>query len=177
MGVICHTLIAARWRAKEKDRLSKINGHMTQLKSANTKSVPSNSGLHSSIDSLDTFSLTEFIDRSHDKPSALSWAYSAPWWNSPSKCQVELSNLGPIVPEFPPPPSEDIAYPLQERFKGKHHKYLEEAPIYFSNIYFLSLVWPSFDLLWVTFQGQTFLERSRAPRSLMSTSGKGPWRS
>ncbi len=36
---------------------------------------------------------------------------------------------------------------------------LEEAPIYFSNIFFLSLVWPLFDLFMVTFQGQTFFER------------------
>ncbi len=31
--------------------------------------------------------------------------------------------------------------------------------------YFLSLVWPSFDLFWVTFQGQSFFKRLRAPRS------------
>ncbi len=35
--------------------------------------------------------------------------------------------------------------------------YHKEAPIYFPNIFFLSLVWSWFDLLWVTFQGRTFL--------------------
>ncbi len=47
----------------------------------------------------------------------------------------------------------------------------KEAPIYFSNIFFLSLVRPPFDLFMVTFQGQTFFERLRAPRSLI-VSGK-----
>ncbi len=37
--------------------------------------------------------------------------------------QLEPSNIGPIVPEFLPPPSEDIADRLKERFKGKHRKY------------------------------------------------------
>ncbi len=42
---------------------------------------------------------------------------------TPGDGQSELSNIGPIVPEFPPPPLEDISDRLKDRFKGKHRKY------------------------------------------------------
>ena len=79
----------------------------------------------------DTFSSTEFIDQSHDEPSSGGTFQSTEPPNGimresgidPSKCHLELRNLGPIVPEFPPPPSEDIADRLQEGFKGKRRKY------------------------------------------------------
>ncbi len=109
---------------------------MTQLESDNsteTTPAPSSRGLHSSMDNLDTFSLTGFIERSHDEPSSGKTSQPPAPPNgimrnmksalAPRKCQFKLSDLGSIVAEFPPPPSEDIADRLRERFKGKHRKY------------------------------------------------------
>ena len=121
---LLHSKLLHDEERRKRIRLSRIKG---------TTSAPSSRGLQSSIDSLDTFLSTELIGRSPEEPSSgETFQPPAPPNGimrdmksalAPSKCQFELSNLGPIVPEFPPPPSEDIADRLQERFKGKHRKY------------------------------------------------------
>ncbi len=109
---------------------------MTQLElesenSTETTSAPSDRGQHSLMDNLDTFLLTDFIDWSHDEPSSGEPFQLTEHPNgimgelsiAPGESQFEMTELGPIMSKFPPPPSEDIADRLHERFKGKHRKY------------------------------------------------------
>ena len=70
---LSHSKLLHDVNRRNRMRLSKLNaGHMTQLESSSSTETiaPSSRGQHSLMDNLDTFSSTEFIDRSHDEPSS-----------------------------------------------------------------------------------------------------------
>ncbi len=53
--------------------------------------------------------------------------------------------------------TNSVQLSLSHIYYNNYKNWHEEATIFFSNIIFLSLVWPSFDLLWVTFQGRPII--------------------